>query len=43
MKVEEVQWLIEKSILAGRQIVIGYINSKGVSDQSLMVGYGVLF
>ena len=37
MKTEEVQDLIEKSILSGRQIVIGYTNSKGVSDQYLIL------
>ena len=33
MKTEDVQSLIEKSILSGKQIAIGYTNSKGVSDQ----------
>ena len=37
MKTEEVQDLIEKSILSGRQIVIDYTNSKGVSDQYLIL------
>ena len=36
MKTEEVQNLIEKSILSGKQIVISYTNSKGVSDKYLI-------
>lgn len=37
MKIEEVQALIEKCILAGRQIVIDYTNSQGISDQYLIL------
>ncbi|MDA8561016.1 thermonuclease family protein [Nitrospinae bacterium] len=36
MKTEEVQNLIEKSILSGKQIVIKYTNSKGVIDKYLI-------
>jgi len=36
MKIDEVQDLIEQSILAGRQIQISYTNAKGVSDDYLI-------
>ena len=37
MNVNEIQNLIKKSILSGNQIKIGYTNSKGVSDEYLIL------